>query len=143
MEEQKPRLQPIQQILCDDVRVEANGKFILIGVYADGLLVPSFPTQLLLSLWMTFRCVGIGKVPVGLQVRGPGQEDKIEMQTETDLRQDGRVNSLVVGGLSFRATEPSEIKVLFRQYQEEWELLSKFTIGKLDVPASAYGESKS
>ncbi len=29
-------------LLCDDVRQERNGKFILIGIF-EGLLVPSFP----------------------------------------------------------------------------------------------------
>ncbi|MDD5704441.1 MAG: hypothetical protein PHR35_00835 [Kiritimatiellae bacterium] len=29
-------------VLCDDVRQERNGKFILIGIF-DGLMLPSFP----------------------------------------------------------------------------------------------------
>ena len=31
-------------LLCDDVRQERNGKFILIGIFA-GLIVPAFPAS--------------------------------------------------------------------------------------------------
>lgn len=32
---------------CDDVRLEVNGKYSLIGVYADAMFVPSFPANLM------------------------------------------------------------------------------------------------
>lgn len=34
-------------IMCDEVRREDNGKFILIGVFADSILVNTFPATLL------------------------------------------------------------------------------------------------
>jgi hypothetical protein len=33
-------------VMCDEVRREDNGKFILLGVYSDAILFNSFPTSL-------------------------------------------------------------------------------------------------
>ena len=37
---------PNALIICDDLRVEINGKQILIGVYAGDIIFPSFPAKL-------------------------------------------------------------------------------------------------
>jgi hypothetical protein len=37
-------------LLCDDVRREDNGKFIFIGIYANSILLPAFPSTIRLRL---------------------------------------------------------------------------------------------
>ena len=47
-------------LLCDDVRQEINGKFILIGLF-DGLSVPQFPTVFTRICVINRWCCGEGK----------------------------------------------------------------------------------
>jgi len=46
-------------IICEDVRKEENGKFIIIGAFATDIVVQSFPTSLLL----TFLLIGEAAEP--------------------------------------------------------------------------------
>lgn len=41
-------------ILCDQVRKEDNGKLIFIGVYTSDLTLPRFPSDVLVSLAVSF-----------------------------------------------------------------------------------------
>jgi hypothetical protein len=34
---------PVAALFCDDVRLEANGKLIFIGIYSGAMVVPQFP----------------------------------------------------------------------------------------------------
>lgn len=47
-------------IICDDVRIENNGKQILIGVYADGIILTHLPVVLRLVLWVEVRNIPSG-----------------------------------------------------------------------------------
>jgi len=46
-------------LMCDDVRQERNGKFILIGLY-DGLAVPKFPAVFQRICIVNRWCCGVG-----------------------------------------------------------------------------------
>lgn len=50
----RKRWKPKYVIVCDEVRFENNGKEIILGVYSDGVIVPSVPISLKV---MTFRIV--------------------------------------------------------------------------------------
>jgi hypothetical protein len=47
-------------IFCDDIRVEANGKPILIGVYPTNLVPGALPQAMSLSIWVRLRGVAPG-----------------------------------------------------------------------------------
>lgn len=42
-------------IICDDVRIENNGKQIFIGVYSDDIVFSSFPIEKLLNAVVRFK----------------------------------------------------------------------------------------
>jgi hypothetical protein len=42
-------------LLCDDVRMENNGKQIFIGVYSDDIVLNTFPVDLLLNAVVKFK----------------------------------------------------------------------------------------
>lgn len=48
-------------IVCDDIRVEQNGKFILIGVYTGSILVESFENTMSLCFWLRFHGLKPGR----------------------------------------------------------------------------------
>ena len=48
----KPEFKVRYGIVCDDLRIEDNGKQILIGIYNGGIVLNSFPAPtMLLTLW--------------------------------------------------------------------------------------------
>lgn len=48
-------------ILCEDVRTEANGKNILIGVYSGNVLVRQFPLVVHLMYWIAISNLSPGR----------------------------------------------------------------------------------
>lgn len=55
-------------VQCDDIRVEQNGKFILIGVYTGTVVVTGFPAELATSWWIQLFPEKIGKFEIEIQV---------------------------------------------------------------------------
>lgn len=57
-------------LLCDDVRQERNGKFILIGIF-DGLVLPSFPIHFPRLCVVNRWCCGAGQYTHRTRIVGP------------------------------------------------------------------------
>ncbi len=57
-------------LLCDDVRQERNGKFILIGIF-DGLVLPSFPIHIPRLCVVNRWCCGCGQYNHRTRIVGP------------------------------------------------------------------------
>ena len=74
-------------LVCDDVRNEANGKQIIIGVYNSDMRMDNFPANVLLTFWLQvgpitednavidFRCTLSGKVITHGAVNFPVQSN--------------------------------------------------------------------
>ena len=45
-------------IICEDVRIEENGKHIIIGVYPSDIVVPETPAHVTVVLWLQLDDVG-------------------------------------------------------------------------------------
>lgn len=50
----------VKALFCDDIRQEANGKFILIGVYSGEMNVGSGPASLMISTWLQISGLSAG-----------------------------------------------------------------------------------
>jgi hypothetical protein len=57
-------------LLCDDVRQEKNGKFLLIGIF-DGLAVSKFPSTFLKICIVNRWCCGRGQFIQSTRIIGP------------------------------------------------------------------------
>ena len=55
-------------IVCDEVRIENTGKYIIIGAYSGNILAPAFPVGLVLSIWSQFYADRNGEMNVELRV---------------------------------------------------------------------------
>ncbi len=60
-------------IVCDDVRREDNGKFIIIGAYGSDIRVSSTPANLRLSLLVAARSETEHQTPVSVRVTQDGK----------------------------------------------------------------------
>tara|TARA_R110001606_G_scaffold188662_1_gene336516 strand:- start:852 stop:1319 length:468 start_codon:yes stop_codon:yes gene_type:complete len=89
-----PKIGMVGCVVCDDVRVEDNGKIILIGVYAGDIVVPQFPADIPLRVYFSVRIEGAGTgileteiitQPIGedeftTKIQGKVQFDSTEMK---------------------------------------------------------------
>jgi hypothetical protein len=55
-------------LICDDIRVENNGKYILIGVYTDDILVSSLPATLSFMTYLQIRPDDVGEANIRARV---------------------------------------------------------------------------
>ena len=122
-----PRIDVQSAIICDDVRKEANGKDILIGVYS-GIIVTSFPCDLILSIWIQHNTIGAGEVPLAVKLVGP--HDVEYFQVSMSGRFDGKidVSSFHFNGIIAPVQMEGQLKLLLKQYDEEWKLIKKLSV---------------
>ena len=50
----------VQTVFCDDIRREENGKFILIGAYAQEIMLGMLPVRIPMSVWLRLSGVEPG-----------------------------------------------------------------------------------
>lgn len=55
-------------LLCDDVRREMSGKFVVIGAYSINLVVPSFPQELAFAVYVEGEVITGGELVATLRV---------------------------------------------------------------------------
>ncbi|MBL8658325.1 MAG: hypothetical protein JNM75_01065 [Rhodospirillales bacterium] len=60
-------------VLCDDVRIENNGKIILIGVYSGNVAVPVTPFVLAVHVWINLSPQVPGEIAVNLRISFQGK----------------------------------------------------------------------
>lgn len=76
---------------CDDVRQEANGKFIFIGVYGDDIILNSFPTGMNLQMVLSARFEKAEPLEIEIEAR---LSDKVALK--------GKIQANIVNaGLGF------------------------------------------
>lgn len=59
-----PKIKFEYAIVCDDVRREENGKMIIIGVYANDIVVASYPSNLKLSIVLAVHSDAAVQTPI-------------------------------------------------------------------------------
>ncbi len=55
-------------VTCDDIRIEQNNKFILIGVYNGTIVVPAFPAVLGLCWWIQIFPEKLGRSDLEIRI---------------------------------------------------------------------------
>ncbi len=73
MTDKEGPLQVITAIICDDVRREANGKDILIGVYGSGMRVEAIPHLIMLAFWLELKTFEIGSHEFSMRIMAPNE----------------------------------------------------------------------
>src|SRR5581483_417621 len=72
----------LHTIVCDDIRREDNGKFILIGVYPELIMLNMIPAQLILSIWLQFKLQLLEKTTLEFEVKGNALPEPITFSFE-------------------------------------------------------------
>src|ERR1043166_8335033 len=68
----------ITAVIADDIRTEASGKEIYVGVYTDNMImiaVPDAEPVIRLAASVIFEALDAGQIPVHINILGPGQSE--------------------------------------------------------------------
>jgi hypothetical protein len=112
-------------IMCDDIRQEITGKFILIGVYPGNIAIPAFPAQVILGFWMLARPTKIGSYQLQFRLQGPDGAESWsgQMLVHVNKKED---TALVIPPLPIQIQSPGHISLQCREGGGEWTTVSSF-----------------
>ena len=133
-----PRIKPQAIIVCDDIRRESNGKDILIGVYSSGITFAALPIQYAVALYFVYEAPTKGSIPISIQMKFPDDETEI-FRAEGVINASGgelpgETNILPLTGIPLTFKTPGLLRILVRQYDEEWQVMKTAPVRIADVP---------
>lgn len=113
-------------IVCDEVRVEANGKHLLIGVYSGYIVVPSMPISVNLSFWIEYLPKVLGRQALyvkalfttGFEIAG-----RVEMEIK-----EIQPFSIILPPASIRCEGEGELIVQVSTDQKDWDEVKRKAI---------------
>jgi hypothetical protein len=128
MADDRPRVKFITALAADDIRREASGKEILIGVYNANIIIGTAgPDQgLILAISVLLETPVFGEIPIVVQVIGPGGDalgQVTAMIQVTDITISGQFTSFSATGLPVSLPNPGEITIRAKQYDDEWQTI--------------------
>lgn len=119
-------------LLCDEIRQEKSEKYILIGVYTHGLIVPVMPAKIRLSLYLAVEFSEIGAQDIVIDVRHNDSHARIEVQVGVNL--DGVPTAIPTPPFPMTFEEPGELIVSIGRDQETLFEVARFpTLVNQDV----------
>lgn len=132
-------IKPRYAIVCDDVRVEDNGKLILIGVYSDEILFPKFPMAISLAFWIEFESIGVGERQCEYRVvLNPGEVEITKIAGTFGSKKERGKGSFSFGGIGIQFQQPGSLSLQFRGDGKDWvELVSKNVLKFSDQPTAS------
>lgn len=127
MTDDRQRVKFITAIVADDIRREANGKEIIIGVYTSDIILSGLRSDggLIIAISLIVEASGVGDIPIQLQVIGPSGapigviHGKFTIHTASIP---GQQNSMSLTGLPLPVSTEGNIVIQARQYDDEgWQ----------------------
>jgi len=108
-------------VLCDDIRQEGNGKYLLIGVYGGNVVLRGFPTDLQLSLWILARPRKLGKTQAKIRVVGPQDTILAEGGLEVDVKDTAGALIMALPGLPMQVQREGKMRIeLASPTDDDW-----------------------
>jgi hypothetical protein len=135
----KVRARPLAALLCDDIRREASGKFIVIGGYDTAMVLEDFPFEGKIAILLIVELLEEGETLIDVELSYPdadGMRRKIVMRgggEAVDLQGQKEVAMIELTSLPFKIHEPGEIQVSARIDGGDWALLRTLHAQKADV----------
>jgi hypothetical protein len=127
-------------IICDEIRREDTGKYLLIGVYAEGFALASFPGTATISVMVTGTSEGVDSGTTRLQIQAKTADNTIAARLEVGLRIKENENryslSIPLPQMRMQLSGPTNVTLFYRNFpqQEEWLPIRVFPITKLEQP---------
>ncbi len=108
-------------IFCDDIRIETNGKQIIIGAYLGNAVLPTFPQPFALMAWVHFVQPETGEIPFKFLWKVGREKTQVtEIKATARIRAPADFSVFHMGQIFFNIDNPGDHLVLeFSQHDEE------------------------
>jgi hypothetical protein len=124
-------------IVCDDVRIEASNKVILIGVYGGSILLESFEAPIRLLPWFIGVAPKAGEFPVQLRLLVLDESGKAMSKSVGKIDVKAGSDDLTVGfggGVILKFSGPGKLVVQTRQSEKtHWKTITEKRIALANV----------
>src|SRR3954452_10030963 len=84
-------------LICDDIRKEDNGKFILIGIYSAEILTETFPANLRIYFWPIMTAGEAGQYEFDIRIMGPNEAQLVQGSATVIFMRPGMPNGVSLG----------------------------------------------
>lgn len=128
-------------LICDDIRMEANGKAMLIGMYPGDILLNRMPAAISVAVWLNGRIQGApGKFKIKIYL---GDKSDQSEDTATDLAPMQRGENgeffLALNGIMLNITEPTTITVGIKKNEDDWIISTRkrILLAEANSPSSS------
>ncbi|MBL6936039.1 MAG: hypothetical protein ISR48_11570 [Alphaproteobacteria bacterium] len=119
-------------VVCDDVRHEASGKTILVGVYNYNMVLEKFPAEVFFKIWVQLKVEGKGKrkAPIGIRfIRDKKELALGEIPFHVDDTKKG-VGALIIPSPTLVFEKPDELKIDLQLPGKRWQTIKMIEIQK-------------
>ncbi|WP_104822320.1 hypothetical protein [Rhizobium sp. NXC24] len=114
--------------VCDFVRREDNGKFIIIGAYTNEIIFSSLPSPFFLSLWFLLEHEKVGVDKIALRgVLGGQAEPVFFIEGEVDVIDTSNWSPMALG-TGITILEPGTLTIDAKLGDEDWETVRELRI---------------
>ena len=113
-------------ILCDDIRQEQSGKYIIIGVYSAGVLVTQMPATLRLSLYTTLKFSEAGRFD--LTILAEFKDSKAMIKVAMDVKDTDLLTAVPTPPLPITFSEPGDLLVSVGLSEDTMKEAARFSV---------------
>lgn len=125
-------LRPPTFILCDDVRSEIGGKFVLVGVYPGNVIVlRNFPAKISVTTWMVFTIQKGGNFRAKFRHKMQDGSHGGMGTTSFANMVAGKLTTCKVSA-EFELSDPQTVELQLQFPDEDWTTLGQFEIERLE-----------
>jgi Family of unknown function (DUF6941) len=145
MTAERARIHPVAVIVCDDVRIENNGKHIVIGVFSESINVPQFPANIRVAQFLIFTTSGQGDASIDLQVRFPGASVFPTIHLEAHVAgpmKPHQMQNVALPPVVIGIAEAGEMSVFYKIEDEDWRILRSVGVALAPSPGATPAASQ-
>lgn len=122
---------PLFAVVCDDIRQEQNGKYILIGVYDS--INAILPAVLNLAFWIQLDAVKAGSFNFDVKISGPHGIEYLNARAEAGIGQAG-ISSFALGPFPINVQLEGDIKLDVKFDGAEWTTVKSIKVRRVNSP---------
>lgn len=127
----------ISALFCDDVRQEANGKHILVGVYPGDLISSGPGLSFPMSIWARLQGVQKGKHHFRLHIKTDDKSTDLSIEGEIDSISDEVPAIFAATGFPVIVNEPSVLRALISLDNEHYTEIASLKVSAARPPSAA------
>ncbi|MCR5859751.1 hypothetical protein [Mesorhizobium sp. J428] len=114
-------------VVCDEVRKEITGKDIIIGAYGDGIVVPAYPANITIALWVLINSTATGNYEGELRIEAPSDNPPINVGFAMNVVKP-ELSPMGISGMPLRLERDGELVVSFRLKGEPWKRVARRSV---------------